>query len=400
MPRAYIIDGIRTPVGRHNGSLSSWRVDDLLAHTLRSLLERNPQVPKDQIDDVIMGCANQAGEDNRNLGRMALLLAGIPQSVPGVTVNRLCASGLTASAMGAQAILSGEADLVLVGGAESMTRAPLVLDKGGGSYERGNRTAWDTTLGWRFPNPAMEALFPLESMAETAENVAERWEVSRERQDLFALTSQTRWKAARDRGHFRDEILPVEVREGKTTRLFDEDEHPRPDTDLDRLSRLRSITRPGGTVTAGNASGINDGAAALLLASEKAVRELGLKPMASFLGSAQAGVDPRFMGIGPVPATEKLMARLGMKATAFDHVELNEAFAAQSLAVIDQLGLDPGKVNPQGGAIAIGHPLGMSGARLLVTLAHAMRREKKPLGLASLCVGVGQGVSVAIQRED
>jgi len=398
--RAHIIDGLRTPVGRHQGSLSSWRPDDLAAHVIKSLMERHPEVNPGDIDDVIMGCANQAGEDNRNVARMATLLAGLPQSVPGVTVNRLCASGLTAAGMACQAILAGDGDLFLAGGVESMTRAPLAMDKGGGAFARGNRTAWDTTLGWRFPNSRMEAMFPLESMSETAENVAEKWQVSRERQDAFALSSQMKWKAAEDAGFFKAEIVGVEVPDGKGSRLFHTDEHPRPSTDMEKLAALRPVVRPGGTVTAGNASGINDGAACLLIASDRAAQKYGLRPMATFMGMAQAGVDPRYMGIGPIPATRKLLDRLSMDVSDFGIVELNEAFASQSLVVIDELGLDPGRVNMQGGAIAIGHPLGMSGARLLVTLIHQMARRQIENGLATLCVGVGQGVSLAITRED
>jgi 3-oxoadipyl-CoA thiolase len=398
MPQAYVVDGVRTPVGRHNGSLRGVRPDDLAAHVVRALLERQPALPPDAVEDVILGAANQAGEDNRNLARMAALLAGLPDSVPGVTVNRLCASGLTAVAMAAQAIIAGEADVIVAGGAESMTRAPLVLDKGESGFVRGDRVAYDTTLGWRFPNPRLAERFPLESMAETAENVAERFAIGREAQDAFALRSQQRWLAARERGEFDAEIVPVPVADGKSVRRFAEDEHPRPDTTLESLARLRPIVRPDGTVTAGNASGINDGAAALLLVSERAVERYALAPLARVLGGSQVGVDPRFMGIGPVPATRRLATRLGVTPAAFDSVELNEAFAAQSLACIAELGLDPARVNPQGGAIAIGHPLGMSGARLVVTLAHRMRRERLDLGLATLCVGVGQGVALALRR--
>lgn len=398
--KAYLVDGLRTPVGRHNGSLRGVRPDDLAAHVIRALMRRQAGVPPEAVDDVIFGAANQAGEDNRNVARMASLLAGLPQSVPGITVNRLCASGLSAVVMGCQAILAGEADLIVAGGVESMTRAPLAMTKGDPGFGRGNRTAYDTTLGWRFPNPAMEAMFPLESMAETGENVAERYHVSRERQDAFALESQRRWKAAQDAGLFTDEVVAVEVREGKTPHLFETDEHPRPSTSLEKLAALPPIVRQDGTVTAGNASGVNDGAAALLLASEAAVQRYGLTPLAYFEGSAQSGVDPRIMGIGPIPATQKLMARLHLTIDDFEVVELNEAFASQSLVVIDELGLDPERVNTMGGAIAIGHPLGMSGARLALTLAHQMKRRHLRRGLATLCVGVGQGVSVALGRDD
>lgn len=399
MTQAFLVDGVRTPVGRQGGALSQVRVDDLAALVLSTLLVRNPSLDPAAIGEVIIGSANQAGEDNRNLARMALLLAGYPQSVPGMTVNRLCASGLSAIAIGAAMIQSGEAEVVVAGGAENMTRAPLVLDKGEAPFQRGNRTAWDTTLGWRFPNPRLEALFPLESMAETGENVAEAYQVSRERQDRFALSSQEKWARADRAGLFADELVPVPIQVGKEERLFERDEHPRPASSLEGLARLRPIVRPGGTVTAGNASGINDGAAAVLLASEAALSRFSLTPVARVLGAQASGVDPRLMGLGPVPATQKLLERLGRTVQAIDRVELNEAFASQSLVVIDQLGLDPEAVNVQGGAIAIGHPLGMSGTRLVVTLLHQMRREGFGLGLATLCVGVGQGVSMLLARE-
>ena len=399
MSHAYLVDGVRTPVGRHGGSLSRVRVDDMAAVVLKSLLERNPSLEPGAVDDVIFGSANQAGEDNRNLARMALLLAGYPQSVPGITVNRLCASGLSAVAFAAAMIASGQADVVVAGGAENMTRAPLVMDKGEDGFARGNRTAWDTTLGWRFPNPKLEAMFPLESMAETGENVAEAFKVSRVRQDAFALASQQKWKQADQAGRFLRELVAVPVRDGRTERLFDKDEHPRPDTTLEGLANLKPIARPGGSVTAGNASGINDGAAALLVVSDQALKRFALTPIARVVGSAESGVDPRLMGLGPVPATRKLLDRLKLTVEGIDRVELNEAFASQSLVVIDQLGLDPKRVNVQGGAIAIGHPLGMSGARLVVTLLHQMLQERFRRGLATLCVGVGQGVSLLIERE-
>jgi 3-oxoadipyl-CoA thiolase len=400
MNEAYLVDGVRTPVGRHGGSLSTVRVDDLAGLVLSSLLKRNPSLDPAAVDDVVFGSANQAGEDNRNLARMALLLAGYPQSVPGITVNRLCASGLSALALAAAMISSGQADVVVAGGAENMTRAPLVMDKGEQAFARGNRTAWDTTLGWRFPNPKLEAMFPLESMAETGENVAEAFSVSRERQDAFALSSQQKWQQADQAGWFDPELVAVPLIEGRQPRLFDKDEHPRPATTLEGLAKLAPIARAGGTVTAGNASGINDGAAALLVVSAQALKRFALTPIARVVGSAQSGVDPRLMGLGPVPATRKLMDRLKLGVEAVDRVELNEAFASQSLVVIDQLGLDPQRVNVQGGAIAIGHPLGMSGARLVVTLLHQMRRDRFRRGLATLCVGVGQGVSLLIERED
>ncbi len=400
MNEAYLVDGVRTPVGRHGGSLSTVRVDDLAALVLSSLLERSPSLDPAAVDDVVFGSANQAGEDNRNLARMALLLAGYPQSVPGLTVNRLCASGLSALALAAAMISSGQADVVVAGGAENMTRAPLVMEKGEQAFARGNRTAWDTTLGWRFPNPKLEAMFPLESMAETGENVAEAFSVSRERQDAFALSSQQKWQQADQAGWFDAELVAVPLLAQRQARLFDKDEHPRPATTLEGLAKLAPIARAGGTVTAGNASGINDGAAALLVVSAQALRRYALTPVARVVGSAQSGVDPRLMGLGPVPATRKLLDRLKLGVEAVDRVELNEAFASQSLVVIDQLGLDPQRVNVQGGAIAIGHPLGMSGARLVVTLLHQMRRDRFRRGLATLCVGVGQGVSLLIERED
>ncbi|MHB1981358.1 MAG: acetyl-CoA C-acyltransferase [Sulfobacillus sp.] len=400
MNQAYLVDGVRTPVGRHGGSLSTVRVDDLAGLVLSSLLKRNPSLDPAAVDDVVFGSANQAGEDNRNLARMALLLAGYPQSVPGITVNRLCASGLSALALAAAMISSEQADVVVAGGAENMTRAPLVMDKGEQAFARGNRTAWDTTLGWRFPNPKLEAMFPLESMAETGENVAEAFSVSRARQDAFALSSQQKWQQADQAGWFDPELVAVPLLAGRQPRLFDKDEHPRPATTLEGLAKLAPIARAGGTVTAGNASGINDGAAALLVVSAQALKRFALTPIARVVGSAQSGVDPRLMGLGPVPATRKLLDRLKLGVEAVDRVELNEAFASQSLVVIDQLGLDPQRVNVQGGAIAIGHPLGMSGARLVVTLLHQMRRDRFRRGLATLCVGVGQGVSLLIERED
>ena len=345
----------------------------------------------DEIEDVYFGCANQAGEDNRNVARMAVLLAGLPESVAGVTVNRLCASGLAAVVSACHAVIAGDGDLFVAGGVESMSRAPLAMAKPDTPFPRGNQTAWDTTLGWRFPNPRLEEMFPLESMGETGENVAERWGVSREDQDAFALESQQRWAAADAAGRFADELVPV----GDVER----DEHPRPDTTAEKLAALKPAFRAGGGVTAGNSSGINDGAAALVVASEEKARELGVEPLAAFAGSAVAGVDPRVMGIGPVPAVRKLLARAGIDAGELDLVELNEAFASQSLAVIRELGLDPEKVNVNGGAIAIGHPLGMSGARLVVTLLHELRRREGRYGLATLCVGVGQGQAALFERD-
>jgi 3-oxoadipyl-CoA thiolase len=380
--RAVILSAVRTPVGRYGGALSGIRPDDLAAHAIGSAVER-AGVPVDRIEDVYLGCANQAGEDNRNVARIAALLAGLPQSVAGVTVNRLCASGLSAVVQACHAVAAGDGDLFVAGGVESMSRAPLVMAKPSRAFPRGNQTVWDTTLGWRFPNPSMEAMFPLESMGETGENVAERWGVTREDQDAFALESQRRWAAADAEERFGDELAPVDG-------VF-RDEHPRPDTTAERLAQLEPAFRSGGTVTAGNASGINDGAAALVIASEERARELGSEPLGRFVGSAVAGVDPRVMGIGPVPAVRKLLARAGIEVGEIDLVELNEAFASQSLVVIRELGLDPARVNVNGGAIAIGHPLGMSGARLVVTLLHELRRREGRYGLATLCVGVGQG---------
>jgi 3-oxoadipyl-CoA thiolase len=389
VPQAVILSAVRTPVGRYGGALAEVRPDDLAASAIAGAVERAGVAGAD-IEDVWLGCANQAGEDNRNVARMAALLAGLPQEVAGVTVNRLCASGLSAVVGACHAVVAGDGDLFVAGGVESMTRAPLVMAKAEHGFPRGNRTVWDTTLGWRFPNPRMEAMFPLESMGETGENVAEEEGVSRQEQDAFALESQQRWAAADAEGRFADELVPVGD--------FDRDEHPRPDTDAEKLSALKPAFREGGTVTAGNSSGINDGAAALVIASEERANELGAEPLGVFVGSAVAGVDPRVMGMGPIPAVRKLLDRAGIDAAQLDLVELNEAFASQSLAVIRDLGLDPAKVNVNGGAIAIGHPLGMSGARLVVTLVHELRRREGRYGLATMCVGVGQGQAVLFQR--
>ena len=389
MPRAVILSAVRTPVGRYGGGLAEVRPDDLAATAIAAAVER-AGVPPAEIEDVWLGCANQAGEDNRNVARMAALLAGLPESVAGVTVNRLCASGLSAVVGACQAVAAGDGDLFVAGGVESMTRAPLAMAKPARAFPRGNQTAWDTTLGWRFPNPRLEAMFPLESMGETGENVAEREHVSREEQDAFALRSQQRWAAADGAGRFADELVPA----GELER----DEHPRPDTSAEKLAALKPAFRAGGTVTAGNSSGINDGAAAVVVASEERARELGAEPLGAFVGSAVAGVDPRVMGIGPVPAVRKLLERTGVDVADLDLVELNEAFASQSLGVIRELGLDPEKVNVNGGAIAIGHPLGMSGARLVVTLLHELRRRGGRYGLATLCVGVGQGQAALFAR--
>jgi 3-oxoadipyl-CoA thiolase len=387
--RAVVLAGVRTPVGRYGGGLSGVRPDDLAALAIRAVVDRCG-VPESEIEEVWFGAANQAGEDNRNVARMAALLAGLPDSVAGVTVNRLCASGLSAVVGACHAVIAGDGDLFVAGGVESMSRAPFVSAKPDKAFPRGNQTAYDTTLGWRFPNPRMEEMFPLEAMGETGENVAERWGVSREDQDAFALASQQRWAAAADAGRFDDELVAV----GDVTR----DEHPRSDTTLEKLAALKPAFRKGGTVTAGNSSGLNDGAAALVIASEEKAKELGIEPLGVFLGSAAAGVDPRVMGIGPIPAVQKVLARTGVDVGSLDLVELNEAFASQSLAVIRELGLDPEKVNVNGGAIALGHPLGMSGARLVVSLLHELRRREGRYGLATLCVGVGQGQAALFER--
>ncbi len=389
MARAVILSAVRTPVGRYGGALAGVRPDDLAATAIAAAVER-AGVDAAEIEDVYLGCANQAGEDNRNVARMAALLAGLPDSVAGVTVNRLCASGLSAVVSACHAVAAGDGELFVAGGVESMSRAPFVTAKPDAAFPRGDRVAYDTTLGWRFPNPRLAAMFPLESMGETGENVAERWGVSREEQDAFALVSQRRWAEATAAGRLRDEIVPVGG--------VDADEHPRPDTSDEKLAALRPAFREGGTVTAGNSSGINDGAAALVIASEERARALGAEPLGAFAGSAVSGVDPRVMGIGPVPAVRKLLARAGVSVEDIDLVELNEAFASQSLAVIRDLGLDPERVNVNGGAIAIGHPLGMSGARLVVSLLHELRRRGGVYGLATLCVGVGQGQAALFRR--
>jgi 3-oxoadipyl-CoA thiolase len=387
--RAVVLAGVRTPIGRYGGALSGVRPDDLAALAIREAVARTG-VPAEQIEDVYFGAANQAGEDNRNVARMAALLAGLPDSVAGVTVNRLCASGLAAVVSACHAVIAGDGELFVAGGAESMSRAPLVTAKPEKEFARGDRTMYDTTLGWRFTNPKLAQMFPPEAMGETGENVAERYGVSREDQDAFALASQQRWAAAAEAGRFDDELVPVGD--------FARDEHPRPDTSLEKLATLKPAFRDGGTVTAGNSSGINDGAAALVIASEEKARELGIEPLGTFVGSAVAGVDPRVMGIGPIPAVRKLLARTGVDVSELDLVELNEAFASQSLAVIRELGLDHDKVNVNGGAIALGHPLGMSGARLVVSLLHELRRRGGRYGLATLCVGVGQGQAALFER--
>ncbi|MBB6017705.1 thiolase family protein [Deinococcus radiopugnans] len=409
-----IVSAVRTPIGAIRGALSTVRPDDLAAHIIKAAVERSGVNPE-LIEEVILGCANQAGEDNRNVARMAALLAGLPDTVAGLTVNRLCASGLSAINTAARAIRNGDGDVYVAGGVESMTRAPLVMPKGAGAFQNGNVTAYDTTLGWRFPNPAMAELFPLEAMGETAENIVERsregayagGEITRADQDAFALESQRRTVAALNAGRFKDEIVPVEVKGRKGVTVFDTDEHPRYaregetftlDTSADKLAGLKPAFRKGGSVTAGNASGLNDGAAALVLMSAGKARELGLEVLARWVGGAAAGVEPRVMGLGPIPATHKVLERTGLNTGDLDLIELNEAFAAQGLAVIRELGLDPEKVNVNGGAIALGHPLGMSGARLIVALTHELRRRGGRYGLATLCVGVGQGEAAIIER--
>lgn len=399
MTQAFICDAVRTPIGRYGGALSAVRADDLAALPIRELVARGSFDPA-AIDDVILGSANQAGEDNRNVARMAALLAGLPECVGGSTVNRLCASGLDAVGTAARAIRAGDADLMIAGGVESMSRAPFVMPKAESAFSRSN-AIYDTTIGWRFVNPAMKALYGVDSMPETGENVASDFGISRADQDAFALCSQRRAAAAQAAGYFAEEIVPVTItdRKGRET-IVDTDEHPRADTTLEMLSRLKPIVRPDGTVTAGNASGVNDGAAAMIVASEAAVRTHGLTPRARIVGMASAGVPPRIMGIGPVPATEKLMARHGLTIDQFDAIELNEAFASQGIAVLRGLGLreDDVRVNPNGGAIALGHPLGMSGARILMTLVHQLEKSGGSLGLATLCIGVGQGLAVAVER--
>jgi 3-oxoadipyl-CoA thiolase len=396
----WIIEAVRTPVGRYGGALASIRPDDLAAAALRALVDRSGIDPA-LIEDVILGCANQAGEDNRNVARMALLLAGLPVEVGGLTVNRLCGSGVQAINSAAHAIAVGDGDVFIGGGVESMTRAPYVMAKPEAAWDRGPRELQDTTLGWRFVNPRLaERHYPY-SMGETAENVAERWEVGRDLQDAFALASQRKAIAAIDAGRFDDQIVPIPVpqRTGDPV-VVTRDEHPRADTSAEALARLRPAFREGGTVTAGNASGINDGASAVLLVEAARARELGLRPMARVVATAVAGVDPAVMGIGPIPATRKALDRAGITAADLDLIELNEAFASQSIVCINELGLDPDKVNVNGGAIALGHPLGMSGGRLITMLAHELRRTGGRYGLATMCIGVGQGISTIIERID
>jgi len=396
----FICDAVRTPIGRYGGALSKVRADDLGAVPIRALLQRHPKVDWAALDEVVFGCANQAGEDNRNVARMALLLAGLPDSVPGVTVNRLCASGLNAIGDAARAIRCGETEFAIAGGVESMTRAPMVMGKASEAFSR-SAEIFDTTLGWRFINPLMKSQYGVDSMAETGENVAEEYQVSRADQDAFALRSQQRAGKAIASGYFAEEIVAVEVPGGKAGPVkVEKDEHPRPETTLEGLAKLKPFARSPGTVTAGNASGVNDGAAAVILASAEAAKRHGLTPRARVLGMASAAVPPRVMGIGPVPSTRKLMGRLGLKISDFDLIEINEAFASQGLACLRQLGVpdDAEHVNPHGGAIALGHPLGMSGARIALTAVHGLEKRGGKRALATMCVGVGQGVSLALER--
>ena len=399
MTHAYICDYVRTPIGRYGGALSSVRADDLAAIPIKALMDRNPDVDWGELDDVILGCANQAGEDNRNLARMAGLLSGLPDSSGGVTLNRLCGSGLDAVAMAARAIRGSEAEIIIAGGSESMSRAPFVMPKAESAFDR-RAEIYDTTIGWRFVNPKMKHAYGDDTMPSTAENVAEEFQIRRDDQDAFALRSQERTAAAQASGRLSAEIVPVEIPQCKGDPIVvSKDEHPR-STSLEKLASLKPIVRNDGTVTAGNASGVNDGAAALIVASEEAAKRNGLTPRARIIGAAVAGVPPRIMGIGPAPASEKLMKRLGLKIGDFDVVELNEAFAAQALAVMRQLGLpdDSEKVNPNGGAIALGHPLGMSGARLALTATEELQRNGGRYALATMCIGVGQGIALALER--
>ncbi len=399
MRDVFICDAIRTPIGRMGGALAGVRADDLAAIPIKALMTRNPQVDWSAVDEVFMGCANQAGEDNRNVARMALLLAGLPPTVPGITLNRLCASGLDAVGSAFRAIATGEIDLAIAGGVESMSRAPFVMGKADTAWSR-NMKLEDTTIGWRFMNPAMKAQYGVDAMPQTADNVADDYQVSREDQDAFALRSQQRSAAAQASGFYAEEIVPVHIPGKKGETVVDTDEHPRPDTTLEALARLKPVNGPDKTVTAGNASGVNDGAAALILASAEAVEKHGLTPRARVLGVASAGVAPRVMGIGPVPAVRKLIGRLGLTVEDFDLIELNEAFASQGLAVLRDLGVadDAPHVNPNGGGIALGHPLGMSGARLVLTAVHHLQRSGGKRALATMCVGVGQGVALALER--
>jgi acetyl-CoA acyltransferase len=399
MADAYICDFIRTPIGRFGGSLSSVRADDLGAIPLKALIERNPNIDFGDVDDVIFGCANQAGEDNRNVARMSSLLAGLPENVTGTTVNRLCGSGMDAIIMAARAIKSGEADLMIAGGVESMSRAPFVMPKADTAFSR-NAEIYDTTIGWRFINPVMKKQYGVDSMPETGENVAEDFKISRADQDAFAARSQDKAVAAQENGNLAAEITPVTIPQRKADPIIvDKDEHPRPGTTTEKLGKLPTPFREGGSVTAGNASGVNDGAAALIIASEAAVKKYGLKPIARVLGGATAGVPPRIMGFGPAPASKKLLARLGLTTDQLDVIELNEAYASQGLATLRDLGIadDDARVNPNGGAIALGHPLGMSGARITGTAAMQLKRSGGKYALATMCIGVGQGIAIVLE---
>jgi len=398
--QAFICDAVRTPIGRYGGTLSGIRTDDLAALPIKALVARNAKVDWGRVEDVIYGCANQAGEDNRNVARMAGLLAGLPVTVAGATINRLCGSGMDAIGTAARAIKSGEAELMIAGGVESMSRAPFVMPKADSAFSRSN-AVYDTTIGWRFVNKLMKQQYGVDSMPETADNVAAEFGIGRADQDAFALRSQQRWGAAHAAGHFKDEIIPVEIAQKKgDPKLFDTDEHPRPDTTLEQLAKLKGINGPDLTVTAGNASGVNDGACALLIASADAARQHGLIPGARIVAMATAGVAPRIMGFGPAPAVKKLLANTGLRLDQMDVIELNEAFAAQGLAVTRDLGLadDDPRVNPNGGAIAIGHPLGMSGARLVTTAMYQLHRVRGRYALCTMCIGVGQGIALVIER--
>ncbi|MCA1939134.1 MAG: 3-oxoadipyl-CoA thiolase [Dechloromonas sp.] len=400
MTQAFICDAIRTPIGRYGGALSSVRADDLGAIPLKALMERNPQVDWSTVDDIIYGCANQAGEDNRNVARMSGLLAGLPVEVPGTTVNRLCGSGMDAVGLAARSIKAGEASLMIAGGVESMSRAPFVMGKAESAFSR-NAAIFDTTIGWRFVNPAMKKLYETHSMPQTADNVAADFNISRADQDAFAIRSQQRWGAAHAAGRFADELVPVVIPQKKgDAKVVDTDEHPRPETTLEQLAKLKGVNGPDLTVTAGNASGVNDGACALLLASEATAGRYGLTPLARVVGMATAGLAPRIMGFGPAPAVRKVLAQTGLSLAQMDVIELNEAFAAQALAVLRDLGLadDAAHVNPNGGAIALGHPLGMSGARLVTTAAYELKRRKGRFALCTMCIGVGQGIALIIER--
>ncbi|SOC83057.1 acetyl-CoA C-acetyltransferase [Ensifer adhaerens] len=400
MPEAFVCDAVRTPIGRYGGALSSVRADDLAAVPLAGLIARNPNADWSKVDDLIYGCANQAGEDNRNVGRMAALLSGLPVSVPATTVNRLCGSGMDAVGMAARAIRAGDCDFVIAGGVESMSRAPFVMPKAESAFSRAN-AVFDTTIGWRFVNPKMKKMFGIDSMPETADNVAADFGISREDQDAFAARSQARWAAAHAAGVFADEIVPVHVPQKKGDPLVvDRDEHPRPETGVAQLAKLKGVNGPDLTVTAGNASGVNDGAAALLVASEASAKAHGLTPKARIVAMAAAGVEPRIMGIGPAPAARRVLERTGLTIGQMDVIELNEAFASQGLAVLRDLGLpdDAPHVNPNGGAIALGHPLGMSGARLVTTAAYQLHRQGGRYALCTMCIGVGQGIALILER--